>query len=216
MDMAFLLIAHTPRAATGRAWLKSAEFGALQDARGLIDAANAEAQQLLEAAQRRVPEIERAARDQGHAKGMAEAAAELAKQALGAALVLRQLEGVIAKAVSTVLADTVKELPEAALYAAALRKAASVVRGEPFLRLRVPPGREVAAREALTQVLRQGMLEGSVELVVDSGLADLACVMESEAGSVSAGLDVQIAAVGQAVTAELERLFAPHGQGHEP
>ena len=97
-----------------------------------------------------------------------------------------------------------------------MRKAAKVVRGEAFLRLRVPPEQELAARAALATVTERGVLEGAVEVVADPGLPDLACVLESEAGVVSAGLDVQLAAVNAAVVRELGRLAAPRAAGSAP
>jgi len=195
----------------GRSWLKAAEYSRLLQAQDVLLAARQEAQRMrLDAASEAVVTLRRA-HEQGLAEGRAEAAEQLAALSLRSAQVLHRLETVIARAVMRALEEVVQEMPAQALYEAALRKAAKLVRGEAFLTLRVPTQREAAARDALARLLEEGGLPGAVELVADPALADHACVMESEAGVVSAGLDVQLAAIGRAVAGAVARLAAEPG-----
>lgn len=206
MGLALLLNAGELALAPERAWLKARDYAALLDAQGLLEAACVEAGRLKQQACDEAEAVRQAAREQGLKEGRAQAAAELAALSLRSARVLHRLEAAIARAVTATLGEMVQDLPADRLYESALRKAAKVVRGEAFLALRVPPSRESAARSALAALLDDGLLPGAVEVIVDASLADHACVMESEAGIVSAGLDVQLHAIGTAVARELARL----------
>jgi type III secretion protein L len=208
MDMALLLIDTTLAPHSPRPWLKAGEYARLVDAQAVLDAARTEAERLRTEA---TAEFE-AARRSGYEKGLAEAAermaVELAAIGMHSAAVMRGLEEAIARTVSRTLADAVQDIPADRLYERALKKASRAARTEAFLTLRVPPQREEAARAALAAVLEEGGFAGAVELAIDPGLPDLACVLESEAGTVSAGLDVQLAALGDAVAREVARVSA--------
>jgi len=191
-----------------RPWLKAAEYASWVDASSLIEAARGEAARLRDDALREADAVRQAAMEAGREAARTELAAELAAMSLGSAAMLRRLEAAIAGAVHATLLDVIGDLSPDRLYESALRKAAKVVRGESFLVLRVPPAQEAAARKALDVLLDEGSLPNAVELVADPQLGDLACVMESDAGMVSAGLDVQLEAIGRAVSRELAGLAA--------
>ena len=96
-----------------------------------------------------------------------------------------------------------------------LSQAAQAVRGEVFLELRVPPEHEVQAREALRKLSEAHGPFAAVELLVDAALPPHACVLASEAGTVSAGLDVQLRALSAAVSREISRLATDSARGRE-
>lgn len=189
-----------------RPWLKAGEYTALLEAHEVLSAAHREGERLRAEATAQADALRQAGREHGLAEGRAEAAEELAAISLRSAQVFRRLEPAIARCVMRALHEMVEDMPVQALYEAALLKAAKLVRSESFLLLRVPPRHEEAARNALARLLGEGGLPGAVELSTDSSLPDHACVMESEAGAVSAGLDVQLAAIGRAVTAAVTGL----------
>lgn len=189
-------------------WLKARDYACLLDAEGAVDAAREHAARLRQQAQDDADEMRAMACERGLQEGRAKAAEEMAAMVVQATLVLRQLEPVIARAVTVVLDGMVQELPTSRLYEAALRKAARALRSEALVALRVPPEREAAARQALEALLAAGDLQGTVDVVPDAHLPDLGCVLESEAGSVSAGLDVQLDAIRRAVAREMARLTA--------
>lgn len=193
------LLAHRP-------WLKAGEYTVLLESQEVLSAAHREGQRLQAQAVAQADALRQEAREQGLAEGRAEAAEELAAISLRSAQVLRRLEPAIARCVMRALHEMVEDMPVQALYESALLKAAKLVRSESFLILRVPPRHEAAARHALAKMLGDGGLPGAVELSTDPSLPDHACVMESEAGVVSAGLDVQLAAIGRAVTAAVAGL----------
>ena len=209
MGLALLLNERALALVPRRAWLKAAEHARLLEAEALIAAAHDEAARVLREAAEQVEALKASALEQALDQGRQQAAEQLAAIALQSARVLQQLESVIARAVTMALQEVVQELPPLPLYEMALRKAGKVLRGASFLTLRVPPRYEEAARAALSTLLNEGGLAGAVDLVVDAALPDLACVMESDAGLVSAGLDVHVAAIGRAVAGEVARLASP-------
>lgn len=206
VEVAFLLTGTTLAPQVTRPWLKAHEYALLVNAQALLQAAQGEVMKMRASAEEAAELRRRAGHEEGLREGLAEASTELAAGALRSTRLLRGLDEVIARAVSAALSDTVQEIPAEALYELALRKAAKAVRGENFLVLRVPPLREAAARQALAAVLEAGGFEGAVEVSVDSKLPDHACVLESESGVVSAGLDVQLSALNAAVAREVAQL----------
>lgn len=201
-----------------RPWLKEADHLRLLDAQGLLDTARAQAERWREDADAAFAQAREEGRALGLGEGREQAAAELAGIALQSAAVLRRLESAIARAVDRALAGVVGGLPAEDLYEAALRQAAQAVRGEVFLVLRVPPQHEGPAREALRRLSEGDGPFGAVELVVDASLPPHACVLASEAGTVSAGLDVHLQAISAAVSREVSRLAAnvAGGRGEAP
>ena len=206
MDLAFQLNDGVLAPLLHRHWLKAEEYAQLLRAQEALSVAQQEAQCLRREAASEAEALRHRAHEQGLAEGRAEAAEQLAAIALRSAEVLRRLAALRARSVMRARLAVVQDLRALGLAAAARPQAARVVRSEAFLVLRVPPEHESAAREALAALLSEGGLPGAVELVADPALADHACVMESESGVVSAGLDVQLAAIGRAVSAAVARL----------
>jgi type III secretion protein L len=191
-----------------RPWLTRDEYLRVVDAQSMLDQARAEAQRIVKEAADQAEAVRDAAHEQGLAEGRAAAAGELASAAAGASRVLLQLRPAIARTVAGTLHEVLDDLPPEKVYAAALRRASRMVRGESFMTLRVPPGKEAAAAQAVASLTQELGWEGKVDLRADATLPDHACVLESAAGKVSCGMDVQLRAVAQAVEREVAALAA--------
>lgn len=189
-----------------RPWLKRDDYLQVVQAREVIVLARQEAARIVAEAAREARALKDAAREEAREAGRADVSREIASAAMRATRVMLQLRSVIAGLVARTFRGVLDDMPAEKVYALALRRASRIVREESFITLRVPPGREAAANAALEQLLAELGWEGKVSLHADPALPDHACVLESAAGQVSCGMDIQLEAIAAAVQREVGRL----------
>ena len=166
---------------------------AREEARRLLDAAEARAAELVEDAEHTAEAIRSAARDAGRDEGLAYAQRLLVEIQQ---VRLRTLEGdALRRSVSELaLAVTRRVLGEAweadpSTWARAVLAAAEPLRRAAALSLRVAPARAEAVRRALAAQVASG----SVEIVEDSTLDELGCIAVSSCGRVDGRLSTMLA-----------------------
>jgi flagellar biosynthesis/type III secretory pathway protein FliH len=166
---------------------------AREEARRLLDAAEARAAELVEEAEHAADEIRSIARDAGRDEGLAYAQRLLVEIQQ---VRLRTLEGdALRRSVSELaLAVTRRVLGEAweadpSPWARAVLAAAEPLRRAAALTLRVAPASVVAARRALAAQVASG----SVEIVEDPTVDDAGCIAVSSCGRVDGRLSTMLA-----------------------
>ncbi len=199
MGLAFLIASENLQLLSERKVFKEAEYAALLDAAEVLEAARAEAARIVDAAARDAVR----AREEGHAQGLREAqedyAQRLAADALATQRQLHALRASMAQIVVRAVGQFMAEVDPAQLLEAALRRVEALVRGEPFVSVRVAPGQEAALRAALARLGAESGWALAAAVTPDPALAEGACIVSTASGTLEIGIDAQLAAFRKAV-----------------
>ena len=199
MGLAFLITTENLQLLSERKVLKEHEYAALLDASAVVETARREARRIARQAQ----EEAEASRRQGYEEGLQRAQAEYATQLVSEAMAAeRQMQGlrsamarIVVKAVGQFMADA----DPAALFEAALLRVDQLIRGEPFVTVRVAPPQEAVMREVLARLRQDAQWSMSVSLVPDPALPAGACVVQTASGVLEIGAEAQLEAFRRAV-----------------
>ena len=161
--------------------------------------AQAEADRIVKAAH---VEFE-AQKKAGYEQGLAEASGEVAKQmfALVSSSVdyLETAENQVAEIVLVCLRKISTDYSDEDLVIGQARTALLAARSEPRVTLRVRPELEDGVRDRIGEILARNGDVNFLEVVADPHMQPGGCRLESDAGVVDAGLDVQLAALERAL-----------------
>lgn len=177
-----------------RAWADVTELTAvLREAREVLASARNEAQA-----------VRQHAHDEGYTTGIVQAQAQSARHLLEAQLAGRGFvdaseERIVALAVA-IVERIAPKLNQAQLVAALAAEALTTIRAERHLQVAVAE-EAIAATRAMLEQWQQAYPEiESVQVVANPDLEPFACEVESELGRIQAGLRMQLAAIGEALT----------------
>ena len=188
------LIQFTP----DRKVLKAAELDAFRDAERVLDEARARAAELTAAAQAAYDE-ERA---RGYRDGRDEARMEAAEHMIeNVSRAIGYFEKVEAKVVDLVMAALRKilmDFDDRERVTLVVKNALSAVRNQKQVTLRLPPDKADLLRERINEILAAYPAVGFLDVTPDARLTGDACILESDIGSVEAGIEVQLAAIRRA------------------
>jgi type III secretion protein L len=199
MGLAFLITSENLQLLSERKVFKEAEYAALLDAAEVLQAAQDEAARIVEATARDAVR----ARADGHAQGLREAQADyarrLAAEALATQRQLLALRDSMARIVVRAVGQFMADADPAQLLEAALRRVEALVRGEPFVGVRVAPDQEAALRAALARLGADSGWALSAAVSADPALAPGVCVVSTASGTLEIGVDAQLDAFRRAV-----------------
>ena len=176
-----------------RAWAEVTELSAiLQEAREVLASAHNEAQA-----------VRQHAHAEGFTAGIVQAQAQSAHHLLESQRAARRFveaseERIVALAVA-IVERIAPKLNQAELVAALAAEALTTIRAERHLRVAVAEEAAVATRAMLDQWQQAHPEIESVQLVANPDLEPFACEVESELGRIQAGLQTQLAAIGEAL-----------------
>jgi type III secretion protein L len=164
-----------------------------------------EAAQVLAEARTEAQTLREQARADGHAEGLA-AAREEALHVLGQAQLqarefVAQSEPRIAELAVAIVQRVAPGLDQEQLVASLARQALRAAQAERHLAIRVPPDAVGAAQAVLREWQSTAPPLESAQVLGDETLGPGDCVVESELGSIRAGLGAQLDAVRAALTA---------------
>ena len=150
--------------------------------------------------------------EDGLQKGLEEASAKWARQALSSAdarrrELSRQSER-LASIVSMAVERVIEQEDRAGLFRRSLRTIVKLVKDTPMLTLRVTEADSEIAQRAVLAIRSQLVSDLPIEVVTDAALRDGDCRFESDGGVIDAGLDTQLAALRRAVARAARQMAA--------
>ena len=180
---------------TGRL-VKRAEAQSIADAMDVLSAAQKEAEDVRQKAQE---EFE-AQRKLGYEKGLEDGKEEIAIQKLEQVEksidYLGSMENKIVEIVLTALKKCVAEIGDRELMVQVVQKAMqAVVRNQQQIALKVSPEMLPTVKERLNEIISKFPGVNYINLMEDSHLKGVSCIIETDAGNVEASLDNQLAAI---------------------
>jgi flagellar biosynthesis/type III secretory pathway protein FliH len=179
---------------------------------GQLSSLLSEAGRILQTTKRQTDLLQRRAYFDGRAAGASHAQAEAMKHVLEAQRQSREFMDAsharIVELAVAIVARIAPKLDQGELVAALASEGLNAITEERHLSIRVSAGAETATRGMLDKWKEAHPEVASVELVVDSTLEPLDCVVESELGRLEVGLSAQLEAVSRglrAIAAEVPR-----------
>jgi type III secretion protein L len=199
MGLAFLITTGNLQLLSERKVLKAVEYSALLNAEGVIAAAREEADSLLQQSRETFEKNNRDGYEQGVARAQAEYGARLCRSALESAAALQAMRFTMADIVVRAVREMVAAIDPAQLYDTALRKVCAMVDDKAFITVRVSPAQEAVLWQVVGAMSAAQEDMPTIRIVADPGLDDERLVIETPAGTVEAGMDVQLEALGKAL-----------------
>ena len=186
--------------------VQAADVQTVCDAQGVIEAAEAEAARLVEAAKAAYEEERR----KGYAKGLADVQAEVARRKLEladeSAAFMASVEEKMGDIVMKALRKCVDEIGDRVLVVQVVRKVMkAVVRNQRQITLRVAPDMVETVRSRMSDILADFPLLDEVDVQEDPRLKGTACAVETAAGIADASIDTQLAAVEESIRRRFSR-----------
>jgi type III secretion protein L len=199
MGLAFLITTDNLQLLSERKVLKQAEYAALLNASDVVDAARTEARRIVHQAVRDAEESKRRGYEQGLQAAKAEYAQRLVSEALASERQLRNLRSSMAGMVVTAVGQFIAEVDPELLFEAALHRIDSLIRGEPFISVRVSPQSEPAVRGVLARLRGESDWTMNISVQVDSALPAGGCVVHTSSGTLEIGIEAQLDAFRRVV-----------------
>lgn len=184
--------------APGRKVVKAAEHSVLLEMEDVLESARRRAEEIAEAAKAAYEEESR----RGYADGQQEAKMEAAERMIET--VSRSIDyfgGIEARVVDlvmTALRRILSEFDERDRVTMVVKNALSAVRNQKQVVLRLHPRQAEALRERINDLLAAYPAIAFLDVTPDARLAPDTCIIESEIGSVEAGVEVQLEAIRRA------------------
>ena len=180
---------------TGRL-VKRAEAQSIADAMDMLSAAQKEAEDIRQKAQEEFKTQRKLGYEKGLEDGKEEIAIQKLEQVEKSIDYLGSMENKIVEIVLTALKKCVAEIGDRELMVQVVQKAMqAVVRNQQQIALKVSPEMLPTVKERLNEILSKFPGVNYINLMEDSHLKDISCVIETDAGNVEASLDNQLAAI---------------------
>lgn len=191
--------------APGQRILRSKDYQSYLSAQALVDAARAQAAEIVQEAH----SVYEQQRELGWQAGMEQARREQAVLIHQTQLqcqgyyrtVEQQMSEVVLQAVRKILHD----YDQVALTLKVVREALSLVSNQKQVTVRVNPEQVAAVREQIAKVHKDFPEIGYLEISADARLDQGGCILETEVGIIDASLDGQLEALSRAISLTLER-----------
>lgn len=195
---------------SGSPLVKGEEAAAIARAEEIIAAAEAESAKIAEDA-RAAYEAEK---KRGYDDGIAEGREEILLQKLDlldeSVAFMESVEGKMADIVLKALKKCVSEIGDKELVCQIVKKAMqAIVRNQRQITVKVSPEMVPVVKERMQAILAEFPSVAFAEVAEDPHLSGTACVVETDAGSVEASIDAQLAAIEKSI----RKNFAKDGNG---
>ncbi|CAJ1920786.1 HrpE/YscL family type III secretion apparatus protein [Aeromonas jandaei] len=191
--------------APGQRILRSHDYQAHLSAQALVDAARAQAADIVEEA-RAVYEEQK---QLGWQAGIEEARREQAVLVHQTQLQCQQYYRTVEQQMSEVVLQAVRKIlhdyDQVALTLKVVREALSLVSNQKQVTVRVNPEQLQAVRDQIARVHKDFPEIGYLEISADARLDQGGCILETEVGIIDASLDGQLEALSRAMAVTLER-----------
>lgn len=186
--------------------VKAADVQTVCDAQAVIEAAEAEAARLREAAKAAFEDERR----RGYAKGLADVQEEVSRRKLllaeESAAFMESVEGKMGDIVMKALRKCVDEIGDRELVVQVVRKVIrAVVRNQRQITLRVAPEMVETVRSRMNDILADFPHLDEVDVQEDSRMKGTACAVETAAGLADASVETQLAAVEESIRRRFSR-----------
>ena len=186
--------------------VKAADVQTVCDAQAVIEAAEAEAARLREAAKAAFEEERR----KGYAKGLADVQEEVLRRKLQlaeeSAAFMESVEGKMGDIVMKALRKCVDEIGDRELVVQVVRKVIkAVVRNQRQITLRVAPEMVETVRSRMNDILADFPHLDEVDVQEDARMKGTACAVETAAGLADASVETQLAAVEESIRRRFSR-----------
>ena len=186
--------------------VKAADVQTVCDAQAVIEAAEAEAARLREAAKAAFEDERR----RGYAKGLADVQEEVSRRKLllaeESAAFMESVEGKMGDIVMKALRKCVDEIGDRELVVQVVRKVIrAVVRNQRQITLRVAPEMVETVRSRMNDILADFPHLDEVDVQEDSRMKGTACTVETAAGLADASVETQLAAVEESIRRRFSR-----------
>ena len=186
--------------------VKAADVQTVCDAHAVIEAAEAEAARLREAAKAAFEDERR----RGYAKGLADVQEEVSRRKLllaeESAAFMESVEGKMGDIVMKALRKCVDEIGDRELVVQVVRKVIrAVVRNQRQITLRVAPEMVETVRSRMNDILADFPHLDEVDVQEDSRMKGTACAVETAAGLADASVETQLAAVEESIRRRFSR-----------
>ncbi|BDV01961.1 type III secretion system protein [Thermodesulfomicrobium sp. WS] len=183
----------------GKKVIKAAEYAEMTEASALLDAAAREAERIRAEAQ----EAAKSMREKGYRDGLREGKQKMAEKMLETVQrtvdYMASSEEMLCELVVTAVRRVIGELGERERIVRIVRNALAVVRSQKQVVVKVAPQDLEAVQAEVDALLRQFPGIEFIEVVADGRLSPQSCILESGMGIVDASVEVQLAAIRNAL-----------------
>lgn len=183
----------------GKRILKAAEAQAWQDGFAFLDAAKRRAAELQDTARGAYGDSFAQGYQHGKAEGGADAARLLAEVAAKVDRYFGSIEKDVVGLASDVIARVLGEFDAGDLVARAARQTILEMRRSRYIKVTVHPQAVEAVRDELEAVCADSTFQGTIEVIADAELPRDGCVVATDIAVVDATIEVQIAAIAEAI-----------------
>lgn len=183
--------------------VKAAEMDALADARGIVEDATMEAERIREAAHQAYLDEKQRGYDDGVASGEAKIALELADLAAQGARFVDRLEAKMPDIISDAVRQILGRFDNTDLVVLTANKALRMFRKETAVSVKVAPSELETVRARIDELKQGNESITYIDVVAEPRLPADGCIVESEFGSVDAGIEAQLAVLDRAIRAQL-------------
>ena len=178
--------------------LQAKDIASWTDSEGLIAAAQAQAQAIVDAAQAAYEQE----RQRGYADGLAEAQMAQAEKMIDTVSrtvdYFAQVEADMVALVMDAVRKIIDDYDDGDRVLIVVKNALSVVRNQKQMTLRLHPQQIEVVRARINDLLSAYPGVGYLDIVADGRLGPQACILESEIGLVEASMESQLAALEKA------------------
>lgn len=186
------------RLAPERKVITAAEHDMFREAQRVLAEAQARAAELTAAAQAAYEEERARGYQDGRDEARMEAAEQMIENVSRTIGYFEKVEGKVADLVMAALRKILMEFDDRERVTLVVKNALSAVRNQKQVTLRLPPDRADLLRDRINELLAAYPAIGFLDITADARLTGDACILESEIGSVEAGIEVQLAAIRRA------------------
>lgn len=178
--------------------LKAGEHLAYCEAAQVLEEAQARARDLEAAAKAAYEEERRRGYEDGHNEARLEAAEQMIEIVSHSIAYFSRVEAKVVDLVMTALRKILMDFDDRERVTLVVKNALAAMRNQKQVTLRLAPDKAEMLRERINELLAAYPAIGFLDITPDARLSGDACILESDIGSVEAGIEVQLAAIRRA------------------
>ncbi|MGL4249398.1 MAG: HrpE/YscL family type III secretion apparatus protein [Aeromonas sp.] len=194
--------------APGQRILRSQDYQSYLSAQALVEAARAEAADIVEEARTVYQEQQRLGWEAGIEAARREQAVLIHQTQLQCQCYYRTVEQQMSEVVQQAVRKILHDYDQVALTLKVVGEALSLVSNQKQVTIRVHPEQVQAVRDRIARVHKDFPEIGYLDISADARLDQGGCILETEVGIIDASLDGQLAALSLAMSSVLEK----HGE----
>lgn len=190
---------------TNQKIIKADEYAEVVEANRILEKAEARAGEILQKAESNYEQEKKRGYLEGQKEIEKEKSIQMVEIVAQAVDYFGSIEDRVTRIVIDALRKIVGEIDEEKLIVSVVRKVLAEARNQAQVTLRLCPAQVEQVRKRLNDIIADYPLIKFVDLVSDNRLSEGGCIMESDMGFVDASIDVQLAAIEQALTKIFKR-----------